>query len=79
MTSQRPPRSTLDGLPIVSIGAVLMAGGPSFGGSPAADDDGDKPSEIERAPFTAEPGRHTPRRQAARPVVPSSRSRFGHF
>ena len=39
MASHRPPRSTLDGLPIVAIGAALMAAAPTGGRLRVASDD----------------------------------------
>ena len=67
MASHRPLPSTCDGLPIVAIGAALMAAAPS-GRRRAADVE---PSETDCPQEMAEPGR-----QAARPIVPSSRWRF---
>lgn len=68
MASHRPLPSTCDGLPIVAIGAALMAAAPSGGRRRAADAE---PSQTDGAQAIAESGR-----QAARPVVYSPRWRF---
>jgi hypothetical protein len=77
MTSHRPSRSTLDGLPIVTIGAALMAAAPSVGRSQASNGGGYEPTETDCANVSAAPGRYSPDRLAVRQVIPSSRWSFG--
>jgi hypothetical protein len=77
MTSLRPLRSTLDALPTVAIGAALMAAAPSVGRSRASNASGYEPSETDCANVSAQPGRNSSHRLAARQIIPSSQWRFG--